>query len=66
MDGGSVGPSLTEVAERLQSGYIYEYLIDPQRFKPDVVEPNYGFTSQQALELTKYLLSLKKQEQGVE
>ncbi len=56
--GGAVGPTLTTVADRLEPGYIYEFIKDPQRFKPDVVQPNYGFSHAEAQALTKYMLSL--------
>jgi cytochrome c2 len=62
--GGAVGPALTAVAVRLEPSYIYEYLKNPQRFVPDVVEPNYGLSNREALELTKFLLSLRAGEGG--
>ena len=62
--GGAIGPTLTHVADRLEPGYIYQYVKNPQRFNARVVEPNYGFTNRQALDLTKYLLTLKKQVRG--
>ena len=64
LTGGAIGPTLTLVVDRLEPGYIYEYLKDPQRFKADVVEPNYGLTNGEALALTKFLLSLKPEDTG--
>ena len=61
--GGAVGPALTVVADRLEPGFIYARLKSPQRFKPDVVEPDYGLTNSEALELTKYMLLLSKPKQ---
>jgi mono/diheme cytochrome c family protein len=66
LTGGAVGPPLTHVADRLEPGYIFQYLKNPQRFKPDVVEPNYGFTNTEAMRLTKYLLSLSAEQKGDE
>jgi nitric oxide reductase subunit C len=56
--GGAVGPALTNVADRLEPGFIYARLKSPQRFNPNVVEPNYGLTNAEALELTKFMMSL--------
>ena len=56
--GGAVGPTLTAVADRLEPGFIYARLKSPQRFNPDVVEPDYGLTNSEALDLTKFLMSL--------
>jgi putative heme-binding domain-containing protein len=58
MKGGAVGPALTSVADRLEPGFIYARLKSPQRFNPNVVEPDYGLTNAEALELTRFLLSL--------
>lgn len=61
--GGAVGPPLTAVADRLEPGYIYARLKSPQRFKPDVVEPDYGLTNSEALDLTRFLMSLSQKQQ---
>ncbi len=58
-DGGSVGPILTNVGSRLTEGYIYKQLENPQALIPDIVEPNYGFTEEERINLTRYLMSLK-------
>jgi cytochrome c2 len=59
--GGAVGPALTNVADRLEAGFIFARLKSPQRFNPTVVEPNYGLSNAEALELTKFMLSLSQQ-----
>jgi cbb3-type cytochrome oxidase cytochrome c subunit len=53
--GGAIGPTLTAAADRLEPGYTYEHLRNPQRLWPDVVEPNYGLTNREAMELTRFL-----------
>jgi len=60
VDGGAVGPNLTNVGKRLTEGYIYKYLDDPQSLVPDVIEPNYEFTGEERVNLTRYLMTLKE------
>ena len=67
--GGDVGPSLTTqvpefpvgtwVGDKLQGGWIYRWLRNPQALLPDTLEPNLGLSEQEALDLTAYLLTLK-------
>ena len=67
--GGDVGPSLTTqvpefpqgtwVGDKLQGGWIYKWLRNPQALVPDTLEPNLGLSDQEALDLTAYLLTLK-------
>lgn len=56
--GGYVGPPLDGVRDHLYSGYIYEWLLDPQRFIPDTVEPKQGMTGDEAAAITAFLYSL--------
>ena len=60
VEGGAVGPNLSNVGNRLTEGYIFKHLEDPQMFVQDIVEPNYGFNEFERVNLTKYLMSLKK------
>jgi mono/diheme cytochrome c family protein len=57
--GGAVGPALTTVGSRLEPGYIYKHLLDPGISNINTVEPNLGLSDEEALSLTKFLLSLK-------
>ncbi len=67
--GGDVGPSLTTqvpefphgtwVGDKLNGGWIYQWLKNPQALLPETLEPNLGLTDQEALDLTAFLLSLK-------
>ncbi|MCG8343644.1 MAG: c-type cytochrome [Chlorobiales bacterium] len=59
--GGSVGPNLSFVGDRLTAGFIFKYLEDPQRYNPENVEPNLGFTERERVYLTRYLMSLKQE-----
>jgi cytochrome c2 len=62
-DGGYVGPELNYVGSRLKPGWIFTWLLNPQLYKPDTIEPNYGFSEGEARALTAYLSSLKQKEQ---
>ena len=58
-DGGAVGPNLSNVGNRLMPGFIFKHLENSRKFKPDIVEPNYGFTERERIFLTNYLMTLK-------
>jgi cbb3-type cytochrome oxidase cytochrome c subunit len=58
-DGGAVGPNLSNVGNRLLPGFIFKHLENPKKFKPDIVEPNYGFTERERVLLTNFLMTLK-------
>ena len=52
----------TVETDKLRGEWIYAWLKDPQAFLPDTLEPNQGFSDQQALDLTAFILSLKNPE----
>ncbi|MGZ4777768.1 MAG: c-type cytochrome [Thermoanaerobaculia bacterium] len=56
--GGYYGPPLTETHARLKSGWVYRFLLNPQRWRADIRCPNYGLTDTDALRLTAYLENL--------
>ena len=58
--GGYVGPQLNDVGNRLKPGWIFKWLLNPQMYKPDTIEPNYGFSEDEARALSAYLSSLKQ------
>ncbi|MFQ5685131.1 MAG: c-type cytochrome [Candidatus Scalindua sp.] len=58
--GGYVGPQLNNVGNRLKSGWIFKWLLNPQLYKPDTIEPNHGFSEDEARALTAYLSSMKQ------
>lgn len=63
--GGYVGPSFTSgtpIGRKLEPGWIVRWLEDPQALKPDVLEPRYGFTREQARAIAAYLMTLKQPE----
>ncbi|NTV99438.1 MAG: cytochrome c, partial [Chlorobiaceae bacterium] len=58
-DGGALGPNLSNVGNRLNPGFIFKHLENARKFKPDIVEPNYGFSERERIYLTNYLMTLK-------
>lgn len=58
--GGYVGPALDDSGDRLKPGYLYNWLLDPQKFKPNTIEPKTGMSNQDAMDITSYLLTFKK------
>ncbi|HEX9162310.1 MAG TPA: c-type cytochrome [Thermoanaerobaculia bacterium] len=56
--GGYYGPPLSDTHTRLKPGWIYRYLLNPQRWRADIRCPNYGLTDTDALRLTAYLETL--------
>jgi mono/diheme cytochrome c family protein len=57
--GGYVGPPLDKVGSRLAPGWIFSWILDPQKYLPDTLEPNAGLTEADARAITAYLMSLK-------
>ena len=61
--GGYVGPSFTigaKAGDKLQAGWVYLWLKNPQAIVPDVIEPNYKLSDREAIALTAYLMSMKQ------
>jgi len=59
--GGYVGPPLDNAGKRLKPGWIYHWLLNPQKYKPETIEPRTGMPVEDALDITAYLMSLKKE-----
>jgi cytochrome c1 len=57
--GGYVGPPLDKTGDRLQPGWIYRWLLNPQKYKPETLEPRSGMSEAEAKDVTAYLISLK-------
>jgi len=58
-NGGYVGPPLDKAGNRLTPGWIYHWLLNPQKYKPETLEPRAGLSDAEAKDLTAYLMSLK-------
>ncbi|HSP17403.1 MAG TPA: c-type cytochrome [Thermoanaerobaculia bacterium] len=57
-NGGYYGPPLSDTRARLKPGWVFRYLLNPQRWRADVRCPNYGLSDTDALRLTAYLETL--------
>ncbi len=57
--GGYVGPPLDGTGNRLQPGWVYQWLMNPQKYKPGTLEPNTGMSEGEAKDLTAFLMSQK-------
>ena len=67
--GGDVGPSFTTqvpefpqgtwVGDKLRPEWVYQWVKDPQALVPDTLDPNMGLSDQEALDLTKHVMSLR-------
>ncbi len=58
--GGYVGPALDKVGERLEPGWVYQWLRTPQDYRDSTIHPDYGFSQMEAKQLTAYLVRSKK------
>jgi len=56
--GGYVGPELNGSGSRLQPGWTVAWLLDPERWKPGTLQPDYGLGRADAEALAAYTLSL--------
>ncbi len=64
--GGYVGPRLANVGARMEPGWLYAWLKDPQRYKPDTIEPKKNLTERQLVQLAAYLSTLVEEKQAGE
>jgi cytochrome c2 len=58
MEGGYVGPDLSNTGKRLRPGWIAAWLRAPERYKPGTLQPDYGISAADARALTAYLSTL--------
>lgn len=64
LEGGAIGPELTEISERLTDGWLYAWLKGSQELVPNVKEPQYGLSDSEAKAIAAYSLTLKKIDRG--
>ena len=57
--GGYVGPPFNETGKRSKPGWIYSWIKNPQKYRPDTIDPNAGLTDEEAKQITAYILNLK-------
>jgi cytochrome c2 len=58
MQGGYVGPDLSNTGRRLRPGWTAAWLTAPGRYKPGTLQPDYGLSAGDARALTAYLAGL--------
>lgn len=58
--GGYVGPDLNGAGLRLTPGWTKAWLLAPQKWRPGTLEPDYGLSPQQAEDLTRFLMTLRR------
>lgn len=56
--GGYVGPPLDITAQRSKPAWIYSWILNPQKYRPDTIDPNQGLTDDEAKAMTAYIMSL--------
>ena len=57
-NGGSLGPALDNVDQRLQPEYMINWMLNPQKYIPNTIEPKSGMSLQEAQKIVAYLISL--------
>ncbi len=57
--GGISGPSLGNAGLRLQADWVYNFLKNPRRFIPKGRMPKFDLDDETAVQLTKFLMTLK-------
>lgn len=55
--GGPLAPDLEKIASKATPEWLVSYLLDPHGLQPGVKMPRYGFTKQQAEQVTAYMKS---------
>jgi cytochrome c2 len=58
MQGGYVGPDLSNTGTRLRPGWISAWLLAPNKYKPGTLQPDYGLSAADARALTAHLSGL--------
>ncbi len=63
-DKGYVGPALTSVGNRLTPEWTYNWLKEPNAFRPATLMPNFSLKDDEARDLTAFLMTLKAKQGG--
>lgn len=57
-NGGTLGPVLDEVGNRLQQTWMINWILNPQKYIPETIEPKSGMSLSEAQKIVSYLISL--------
>lgn len=58
--GGYLGPQLDNCGDRLEAGWVFSWLLDPLKYKPKTIQPDFGFSDKQARQVTAYLMTKRQ------
>lgn len=58
-DRRNFGPNLNDVGSKLEVGWLYAWLKNPEQYFPETVMPNLRLTDQEAADIAAYLLTLR-------
>jgi cbb3-type cytochrome oxidase cytochrome c subunit len=53
------GPDLSRIGSKAKPEWIYQWILNPRQYNPDTRMPNLRLTSQEALDITAFLTTLK-------
>ncbi|MFQ5949249.1 MAG: c-type cytochrome [Nitrospiria bacterium] len=56
----TIGPDLTDIGDRLKEKWIFSWIKDPQKYRPETLMPNMGLTDMQAQAVAAYLSERKQ------
>lgn len=58
--GGYLGPSLDNCGDRLEAGWVYRWMLNPRKYRPNTIQPDFGFSNSEARKITAYMMTLKE------
>jgi mono/diheme cytochrome c family protein len=56
--GGYLGPSLVNCGDRLEAGWVYSWMINPHKYRPTTIQPDFGLSETEARQITAYMMTL--------
>lgn len=58
--GGYLGPQLDDCGNRLEAGWVYSWMLNPRKYRPNTIQPDFGLSETQARQITAFLMTLGK------
>ena len=59
--GGYLGPQLDNCGNRLEAGWVYSWMLNPRKYNPTTIQPDFGFSEIETRQVTAYLMTMKKE-----